>query len=152
MPIAKEDVLPIAEKGGQMSRAACSERRQNCTRKAARTPGRRGQKPQRGQSEDGCVILLDRSHQGRPEADDTLTMISQGIRISIAGGGVDEKDGIPAWLFFVFFYNHVFIVQVQETMWSASYDMNKTIHNSLTCFTTSWKKSNPTKPENVLPP
>jgi len=31
--------------------------------------------------------------QGRPEAEDTLTMISHGVEISIAGGGADEKDG-----------------------------------------------------------
>ena len=38
------------------------------------------------------MILLGRSHQGRPEAEDTLTMISHGVEISIAGGGADEKD------------------------------------------------------------
>jgi len=31
--------------------------------------------------------------RGRSEAEDTLTMISHGVEISIAGGGVDEKDG-----------------------------------------------------------
>jgi len=41
---------------------------------------------------DGCVALLGRSHQGSPEAEDTLTMISHGVEISIAGGGADEKD------------------------------------------------------------
>jgi len=41
---------------------------------------------------DGCVVLLGRSHQGRPEAEDTLTMISHGVEISIAGGGADQKD------------------------------------------------------------
>jgi len=29
---------------------------------------------------------------GRSEAEDTLTMISHGVEISIAGGGADEKD------------------------------------------------------------
>jgi len=38
------------------------------------------------------VALLGRSHQGSPEAEDTLTMISHGVEISIAGGGADEKD------------------------------------------------------------
>jgi len=38
------------------------------------------------------VTLLGRSHQGSPEAEDTLTMISHGVEISIAGGGPDEKD------------------------------------------------------------
>jgi len=44
----------------------------------------------RGREE--CVLLLGRSHQGRAEAGDTLTMISHGVEISIAGGGADEKD------------------------------------------------------------
>jgi len=30
--------------------------------------------------------------RGRSEAEDTLTMISHGVEISIAGGGADEKD------------------------------------------------------------
>jgi len=51
-----------------------------------------GQRPQREGREDGCVALLGRSHQRRPEAEDTLTMISHGVEISIAGGGADEKD------------------------------------------------------------
>jgi len=38
------------------------------------------------------VKPLARSHQGSPEAEDTLTMISHGVEISIAGGGADEKD------------------------------------------------------------
>ena len=31
--------------------------------------------------------------RGRSEAEGTLTMISHGVEISIAGGGADEKDG-----------------------------------------------------------
>jgi len=38
------------------------------------------------------VALLGRSYHGSPEADDTLTKISHGVEISIAGGGADEKD------------------------------------------------------------
>ena len=30
--------------------------------------------------------------RGRSEAEDTLTMISHGVEISIAGGGADEKE------------------------------------------------------------
>jgi len=30
--------------------------------------------------------------RGRSEAEDTFTMISHGVEISIAGGGADEKD------------------------------------------------------------
>jgi len=48
--------------------------------------------PTERKGSDGCVILLGRSHQGRLEAEDTLTMISHGVEISIAGGGADEKD------------------------------------------------------------
>jgi len=48
--------------------------------------------PRERQGRDGCVVLLGRSHQGRPEAQDTRTMISHGVEISIAGGGADEKD------------------------------------------------------------
>ena len=40
------------------------------------------------------MTLLGRSHQGSPEAEDTLTMISHGVEISIAGGGADEKGGL----------------------------------------------------------
>jgi len=54
--------------------------------------GRGGQRPQREEGKDGCVTLLGRSHEGRSEAETTLTMISQGVEISIAGGGADEKD------------------------------------------------------------
>jgi len=38
------------------------------------------------------VTHLGKSHQGRSEGEDTLTMISHGVEISIAGGGADEKD------------------------------------------------------------
>ena len=38
------------------------------------------------------MALLGRSQRGSPEAEDTLTMISHGVEISIAGGGADEKD------------------------------------------------------------
>jgi len=41
---------------------------------------------------DGYLTLLGRGHQGRSEAEDTLTMISHGAEISIAGGGADKKD------------------------------------------------------------
>jgi len=49
------------------------------------------------------VTHLGRRHQGRSEAEDTLMMISQGVKISIAGGGADEKDGAIRGLFFSFF-------------------------------------------------
>ena len=79
------------------------------------------------------MTLLGRSHQGRSEAEDTLTMISHGVEISIAGGGADEKDGAREGSFFIFFY--IFIImyslfKAQETIWSASYDRNKTYKQS----------------------
>jgi len=44
------------------------------------------------------VALLGTSHRVSPEAEDTLTMISHGVEISIAGGGADEKDeGNKGW-------------------------------------------------------
>ena len=49
--------------------------------------------PRERKGRDGCMLLLGRSHQGRAEAEDTPTMISHGVEISIAGGGADEKDG-----------------------------------------------------------
>ena len=58
--------------------------------------------------------------RGRSEAEDTLTMISHGVEISIAGGGADEKDGAREGSFFFFFFYfflflyHVFVVKVQE--------------------------------------
>jgi len=39
------------------------------------------------------MLLLGRSHRERAEAEGTLTMISHGVEISMAGGGADEKDG-----------------------------------------------------------
>jgi len=48
--------------------------------------------PRERKGRDECVLLLGRSHQGRAAAVDTLTMISHGVEISIAGGGADEKD------------------------------------------------------------
>jgi len=45
------------------------------------------------------VALLGRSHQGSPEAEDTLTMIPHGVEISIAGGGAEGKDGTDQKLF-----------------------------------------------------
>jgi len=78
-------------------------------------------------------------------------MISHGVEISIAGGGADEKDEDTCVGFF-FFFDHVFVVKVQETAWSASYGVNKTINNPTTRITPSWEKSNPSKPEHILPP
>jgi len=61
--------------------------------------------PRERKGRDECVLLLGRSHQGRAAAVDTLTMISHGVEISIAGGGADEKDEKGnRGPFFFFFY------------------------------------------------
>ena len=49
--------------------------------------------PRERKGRDRRVTFLGRSQQGRSEAEDTLTIISHGVEISIAGGGADEKDG-----------------------------------------------------------
>jgi len=54
--------------------------------------------------------------------------------------------------FFLFFLNHAFVVKVQETAWSASYGVTKTLIPTTTRFTPSWEKSNPSNPEPDLPP
>jgi len=54
--------------------------------------------------------------------------------------------------FFLLFLYYVFVVKVQEPVWSASYDVNKTINNHTTSFTPSWEKSNSPKPEPILSP
>jgi len=48
--------------------------------------------PRERKGRGGYVTLLDRSHQGRPEAGDTPTMIYHRVEISIAGGGADKQD------------------------------------------------------------
>ena len=77
------------------------------------------------------MALLGRTHQGSPEAEDTVTMISHGVEISIAGGGADQKDEGSEGSFFsffslFFFLYHIFFVKVQEIAWSASYGENET--------------------------
>jgi len=72
---------------------------------------------------------------------------------SEAGG---KKDGGVGGFFFFFlffsFLSIVFIVKVQETAWSASYGVNKTLIPTTTRFTPSWEKSNPSNPEPIPPP
>ena len=88
MQIAKRDASRSAEYGGETSTQAClnEDRIENPVGGEARDLRER-----RGRDE--CVLFLGRSHQGRAAAVDTLTMISHGVEISIAGGGADEKDG-----------------------------------------------------------
>jgi len=70
------------------------KRRQNTDQEGSHNPTRGEAKGPRERKEgDRCVVLLGRSHQGRPEAGGPLTMISHGVEISIAGGGANEKDG-----------------------------------------------------------
>jgi len=54
--------------------------------------GGKAKDPRERKGTDGCVALLGRRHQGRPEAEHPLMMISHGVEISITGGGADEKD------------------------------------------------------------
>jgi len=86
-------------------------------------------------------------------------MISHGVEISIAGGGADKEDEgnrglffFSFFFFFFFFLSHVFVVKVQETAWSASYGVNKTLIPTPARFTPSWEKSNPPRPEHTPPP
>jgi len=80
----------------------------------------------------------------------------RGVVISMTGGveGAEREKKKKKGAFFLFFifYNHVFVVKVQETAWSASYSVNKTINNPTTCFTPLSEKSNPSKPEPIPPP
>jgi len=64
--------------------------------------------PRERKGRDRCVVLLGRSHQGRPEAEDTLTMNSHGVEISIAGGGADEKDDILSVAHWAFITGELF--------------------------------------------
>ena len=69
--------------------------------------------PRERKGKDWCVVLLGRSHQGRPEAEVTLTMISHSVEISIAGGGADEKDEGNRGLFFFFFFFFFFMSYIR---------------------------------------
>jgi len=67
----------------------------------------------------------------------------------------DGKRGtveMEIFLFLFLFLYHVFVVKVQETAWSASYGVNKTLIPTPARFTPSWEKSNPSNPEHTLPP
>jgi len=65
---------------------------------------------------------------------------------------MEGNEGFFSFFFFLFFFYHVFVVKVQETAWSASYGVNKTVIPTTTRFTPSWEKSNPSNPEPILPP
>jgi len=70
------------------------KRRQNSDQEGSHNTIRgKAKGPRERKERDRCVVLLGRSHQGRPEAVGTLTMISHSLEISIAGGGADEKNG-----------------------------------------------------------
>jgi len=70
------------------------------------------------------------------------------------GGGAkrERNRGLFFSFFFFFFFNNVFVVKVQETAWSASYGVNKTVIPTTARFTPSWEKSNPSNSEYTLPP
>ena len=50
----------------------------------------------------------------------------------LVGGEVRAREGAFFLFFFLFFFFNIiiFVVKVQETVWSASYDPNKTIKQS----------------------
>jgi len=48
----------------------------------------------------------------------------------LVGGEVRAREWSFFSFFFLFVFYHVFVVKVQETVWSASYDRNKTIKQS----------------------
>jgi len=102
--IAKPDASRSAEEVGETSRQACL----NQNRIKSSWGGDANDHRNRG-GIDRCIVLLGRSHRGRPEAEDTRTMISYGIEISIAGGGADEKDdgNRGLFLFFYFFISYI---------------------------------------------
>jgi len=81
--------------------------------------------PRVWKGKSGYVLLLVRSHQGRAVAGDTVTIISHGLEIAIAESGVDEKDEEKRGFFLFLFLYHIFVVKVQEMVWSASYGENK---------------------------
>jgi len=75
-------------------------------------------------------------------------MISHGVKISIVGGGAEEKDGARQgsfffFSFFSFFLYHVFVVKVQETARSGSYGVNKTLMPTTARFTPTWENPTP---------
>jgi len=74
----------------------------------------------------------------------------------VEGAECEENRGLFFFFFFFFFFfsffYHVFVVKVQETAWSASYGVNKTISNRTTRFTPAWEKSIPPQPEPTPPP
>jgi len=63
-----------------------------------------------------------------------------------------EMEGFFSFFFFFFFLSNVFVVKVQETAWSASYRVNKTLIPTTARFTPSREKSNPSRPEHIPPP
>jgi len=78
---------------GRQVNASVLKKRQNSDREGSPNPTTgeaKGHRQRKGR--DGYAPLLGRSHKVRAEAGDTVTMISHGVEISIAGGGADEKD------------------------------------------------------------
>jgi len=79
-------------------------------------------------------------------------MISRGVEISIAGGGGEMVRGsLLACFFFLFSFNHVFIVKVQELACIMRYGVKKTLIPTTARFTSSWEKSNTPNPKEKSP-
>ena len=77
---------------GRNVNASVCKRRQNSDQEGSHNRTRGEAKgPRERKRRDGRVVLLGRGHQGRPEVGGTLTRISHGVEISIAGGGADKN-------------------------------------------------------------
>jgi len=79
-----------------------------------------------------------------------VRMISRGVEISIARGGgamvhVPISGSVSSFFFFLFF-NHVFILTVQELACIVRYGVKKTLIPTTASFTSSWDKSNTPNP------
>jgi len=68
------------------------------------------------------------------------------------GGGAREGSFLLFFFFTFFLLYHVFVVKVQETAWSTSYGVNKTLIPTTTRYTPSWEKSDPANPQPTPPP
>jgi len=84
-------VRPVAKCGVEGRNINASEDERN--QKGIHNPSEgRPKAPERGRRCRRDKLPSSCHGRGRSEAEDTLTMISHGVEISIAGGGADEKD------------------------------------------------------------
>ena len=77
----------------------------------------------------------------RSEAEDTLTMISHSVEISISGGGADMKDKRMNYLFF--FMSCIRCLRYKKPHGVLAIVKTKPINNQIACFTASCDKQIP---------